>query len=179
MKTCQIQTFMRPALIPGFALAMAVALLQGAAAQDEGTKNKKSTGSAANRVLALDGKKASMQVPDTSSVHAISNSITLEAWCLANSFYPDRGSVNSIIRKNVDAGDENFFLRVRNMGDGPALIEWSVGSALGVLRAPFELKTNSWYHLAGAYDGATMTVYVNGNKIREQPMSGNLTVDAS
>ena len=109
-----------------------------------------------------------MQVADFPAIHTISNAVTLEAWCLAYSFYPNPGSVNSILRKNLGAGAENFFLRVRNT-DGPRLVEMGLGSQLGALQAPAEIKPNQWYHLAGTYDGSTLTVYLNGVKIKSQP----------
>ncbi len=152
---------------------------RGVAAQSENaTEISKSRRAATNQVLLLHGEKDFLRVPDSPALHAISNSITLEARFLAHSFYPNRGSVNSILRKNVQAGAENFFLRIRNL-DGPHLVELGLGSQLGVLQAPAELKTNQWYHLAGTYDGSTVTVYVNGVKIRSQPLSGNLSIDSS
>ncbi len=120
-----------------------------------------------------------MEVADSPSLHGISNAITLEAWCFAYSFYPQRGSVNSIVRKNVGAEAENFFLRIRNLDGGSRLIEMGLGSGVGVLQAPAELKTNQWYHLAGTYDGTTATIYVNGVKFKSEPISGNLSIDPS
>jgi hypothetical protein len=180
MKTSLSQTFIKTGLIAGFSFGIAVAPVpRGVAAQNDNTTEKlKTSGAVSNRGLAVDGQKSCMQVPDSSSFHAISNAITLEARCLANSFYPFRGSVNSILRKNIKAGAENFFLRIRNM-DGPRLVEVGLGSQLGVLQAPSEIQTNQWYHLAGTYDGVTVTVYVNGVKIKSEPISGNLTIDSS
>jgi hypothetical protein len=180
MKINRNQRWMKPALIAWFALAFAGALIpRGVAAQEEdATEKAKSSGAPSNRVLALDGEKGFMQVSNSPSLHTITNSLTLEAWCLAYSFYPRPGSVNSILRKNVQADAENFFLRIRNTA-GPPLIEMSLGSQVGVMRAPAELKTNQWYHLAGTYDGTTVTIYVNGVKIKSELISGNFTIDAS
>jgi C-terminal processing protease CtpA/Prc len=180
MNTNRIQTFVKAILIGGLAAEIACMLLPpGMAAQDqEVTDVTGSVKMTSNQVLSLDGKKGIMRVPDSPAMHSISNSITLEAWCLAYSFYPEPGSVNSILRKNPQAGTENFFLRFRNT-DGPRLVEMGLGGKIGVLQAPAEIKTSEWYHLAGTYDGSTLTVYVNGVKIKSAPVSGNLTIDTS
>ena len=74
-----------------------------------------------NRVLSLDGKTASMRVPDSPSLHSLTNGLTLEVWFKAASFYQQSGAVNSLLRKNVEVGGENFFLRLRIMGGKPAI----------------------------------------------------------
>lgn len=68
-----------------------------------------------NWVLNLDGKTGSMRVADSQSLHSFSNAITIEVWVKASS-YAEYGDINSIIRKNVASGAENFLLRFRNIG---------------------------------------------------------------
>jgi C-terminal processing protease CtpA/Prc len=174
------KTLLKPALIAGLSLAMAGAVQPpGQAAQDEKAANDlRRAESGVNRALSLNGESASVQVADAPALRRFTNTITLEAWVRAYSFYANPGSINSIIRKNVQAGAENFFLRYRNT-DGPRLVEVGLGSQLGVIQAPFDVSTNQWYHLAGTYDGGTLAVYVNGIRIRSEPVSGDLTIDAS
>jgi carboxyl-terminal processing protease len=180
MKPNLIPKVIKTAFIAVWLCGIAGALLsRGNAAQNENaTEISKSSHAATNQVLILDGGKDFLRVADATALHTISSSITLEARCLAHSFYPNRGSVNSILRKNVEAGAENFFLRIRNT-DGPRLVELGLGSQLGLLQAPAELKTNQWYHLVGTYDGSTATVYLNGVKISSKPLSGNVSIDSS
>ena len=71
-----------------------------------------------NQALSLDGDGDYIEVSDSPSLHTISDAITLEAWFKAASFYPNSGNVNSIIRKNLAAGRENFILRFRTIPDG-------------------------------------------------------------
>jgi hypothetical protein len=78
-----------------------------------------------NRVLSLDGDGDYIEVSDSSSLHTISDAITLEVWFKAASFYPNSGNVNSIIRKNLNAGRENFILRFRTIPGGRQQIEMS------------------------------------------------------
>src|SRR5262245_58802447 len=72
-----------------------------------------------NRVLRLDGRTGYMTVADSASLHALSNAVTLELRFRAASFYESNGAVNSLLRKNVTAGAENFFLRFRIISRKP------------------------------------------------------------
>lgn len=133
--------------------------------------------STGNRVLNLDGQDDCMRVADSQSLQTFPDAITIEVWLKASSFYTEDGSVNSIIRKNVIPEAENFFLRFRNVGGKP-LAEMGLGE-IGTLRAPSEFVTNKWYHLAGTYNGRTITVLVNGLAIASQNGSGRLHIDPS
>ena len=133
-------------------------------------------GSTENRVLRLDGKTASLRVPDSPSLHSLTNAMTLEVWFKAASFYRQNGAVNSLLRKNVEANGENFFLRFRILSGQP-VIEMSSGNQ--VLRAPYDFEPGTWYHLAGTYDGKVMTVLVNGVVAGSQRFSGSIQMDDS
>ncbi len=131
-----------------------------------------------NRVLSLDGEGGYVRVADSQSLRSFSNAITIEVWFKASSFYPENGMVNSIIRKNITANAENFFLRFRNVAGGPS-VEMSVGYDNEVLKAPYNFAVDAWYHLAGTYDGSAITVFVNGLDINSVIASGTLYIDES
>lgn len=130
-----------------------------------------------NRVLSLDGQGDCMRVADSQSLQSFTDAITIEVWLKASSFYAEDGSVNSIIRKNVIPGAENFLLRFRNM-DGSPCVQMGLGE-IGTLGAPSEFALNKWHHVAGTYDGRTITVLVNGLAIASQSASGRLRIDPS
>ena len=134
--------------------------------------------SAVNRVLSLDGEGDYVRIADSQSLRSFSNAITIEVWFKVSSFYPDNGMVNSVIRKNITPGAENFFLRFRNVSGNPA-VEMSIGYDIETLRAPYDLAVGTWYHLAGTYDGTSMTVFVNGASIKSERASGSLYIDKS
>jgi hypothetical protein len=143
-----------------------------------GAEQTTQSGSSSNRVLNLDGKTGGMRVPDSSTLHSLTNAITLEVWFRAVAFYPENGSVNSLIRKNVAEGEENFFLRFRTI-EGEPWIEMSPGNRVGVLRASYQFATNRWYHLAGTYDGNEAAVFVNGSRVKSQRLAGSMAIDDS
>mgnify|MGYP001046101047 CR=1 FL=1 len=142
---------------------------------DEPSEPEEST---VNRVLSLDGEGDFVRVADSQSLHSFSDAITIEAWFKASSFYPENGMVNSIIRKDITAEAENFFLRFRNVAGGPS-VEMSIGYDIGLLKAPHNFAVDAWYHLAGTYDRSAITVFVNGLSIKSQIASGTLYIDNS
>jgi carboxyl-terminal processing protease len=128
--------------------------------------------------LLLDGKTASMEVTDSPSLHSLSNTMTIEVWFSANSFVGAEGGVNCLLRKNASAGKENFFLRFRSLDDGP-VVEFSPGYGIGVLRAPFRFKLQTWYHLAATYDGTVARLFLNGVALGSNLLSGPIRIDSS
>lgn len=136
------------------------------------------SGSAVNRVLSLDGQSGYVRVADSESLHSFTNAITMEVLFKASSFYPGNGNVNSILRKNIEAGAENFLLRFRTI-DGEPAVETTPGSHIAILRAPYDFAKGKWYHLAGTYDGGGISVFVNGVQIKSEPSSGQMYIDKS
>jgi proline iminopeptidase len=131
-----------------------------------------------NRVLDLDGKTSFVQVADSPSLHTFTNAITIETWFKAASLDTREGMINSLLRKNVAAGGENFLLRFRAV-EGNLCVQMSPGYDLGALSARYSFDTGRWYHLAGVYDGNSITVYVNGTRIGSQSASGRMYIDQS
>jgi len=134
--------------------------------------------STVNHVLSLDGQEDYVRIANSQSLRSFSESITIEVWFKASSFYADGGIVNSIIRKNIEPGAENFFLRFRNFS-GRSVMEMSIGYDIEALQAPYEFAVGTWYHIAGTYDGSTITVFVNGGSIKSVKVSGPLYIDQS
>lgn len=132
----------------------------------------------ANRVLLLDGKTGYVQVRDSESLHSLKEEITIECWFKADSLCSGDGIVNSIVRKNISAGEENFFLRFRKYKDEP-LLEVSPGGELGTLPATCVFEPGKWYHVAGTYDGKVIQVFVNGMLFETDQITGPLDIDAS
>jgi len=134
--------------------------------------------STGNQVLSLDGQGDCMRVADSQSLRSFSDAITIEVWLKASSFSAESGNVNSIIRKNIIPGAENFLLRFRNV-NGTLLLDMGLGSEIGGLQVADEFGVGTWYHLAGTYDGSTITIFVNGLVIDSKNISGQLQIDQS
>ncbi len=130
------------------------------------------------QAVSLDGARGAITVPDTLAFHSLSNAMTLEVWFKANSFAHNDMGVNSLLRKNVEAGQENFFLRFRTMRGRPT-IEMCCGSRIGILGAAYNFEPGNWYHLAGTYDGDSARIYVNGLSVGKQRLRGQMEIDDS
>jgi carboxyl-terminal processing protease len=152
--------------------------LVGSSGFAESSEPARPGGSAVNRVLGLDGQSGYVQVGDSESLHSFTNAITIEVLFKASSFHPDNGNVDSVVRKNVAAGEENFLLRFRTV-DGKPAVEMTPGSHIGMLRAPYDFATDKWYHLAGTYDGGAISAFVNGVRINSTRSSGQMYSDNS
>jgi hypothetical protein len=143
--------------------------VQGALKQDEST---------GNQVLSLDGNGDCMRVADSQSLRSFSNAITIEVWLKAFSFQAESGDINSIVRKNIVPNAENFLLRFRNINGAP-MLNMGLGSEIGELLVAHEFAVDTWYHLAGTYNGSTITIFVNGLAIDSKSISGRLHIDQS
>ncbi|MBN2593017.1 MAG: LamG domain-containing protein [Sedimentisphaerales bacterium] len=132
--------------------------------------------STVSRVLSLDGKTGCMHIPDSQSLRSFSDAITMEVWLKASS-YAGYKDINSIIRKNVEEGAENFLMRFRNI-DGSLCAQMGLGE-IGIVRADYEFTADKWYHLVGTYDGSMITLYINGLAVEKQLADGGLVIDQS
>jgi hypothetical protein len=149
---------------------------QGVSKQVQGVP--KPDQSTVNLVLSLDGKTGCMRVADSQSLRLFSDAITIEVWLKASSFNSESGNINSIIRKNITPGAEIFLLRFRNI-DGAPMLNMGFGSEVGGLRVDHEFVVGKWYHLAGTFDGSTITIFVNGLFVDNKNISGRLNIDQS
>lgn len=88
------------------------------------------------------------------------NQITVEA--LIN-----RQSGTNVVSKHTDPGNVNYLLR-------PTTFEITTGATFHLMTNPYTLQNNTWYHIAGVYNGSTITYYVNGCPVIQQPATGNM-----
>src|SRR5438093_11641326 len=97
--------------------------------------------------------------------------MTLEAWV-----YPTGGLTGwrAVIDKNVDG---YYLMASSDQGNRPAMGgAWPPGARIMV--GPTGLGLNTWTHLAGTFDGATMRLYVNGVEAVSQAQTAALTATA-
>jgi hypothetical protein len=138
----------------------------------------KAGGPAVNRVLRLDGQTAFLQVPDSKSLHSFTNAITIEVWFKATAFPAEDGDVYSFVRKNIEEGRENFYLRLCIIRGKPC-VQFNPGGTVGTLQVPYEFAADRWYHLAGVYNGLMMAIFVNGEAAKGQFAVGQMRIDDS
>jgi len=178
MISCQLEGIVMTRRITLFISMCSVLLAVLSATGAAPTKPPATEEATINRVLTLDGERDFMRVPDSASLHSLVDSMTIELWFRAVSFYSEHGAINSLLRKNIGAGQENFLLRFRTL-DGMPVLEFGTGPDIGTLQAFHDFGTGHWYHLAGTYNGKTLTAYVNGARVDSLDASGRLSIDES
>ncbi len=88
--------------------------------------------------------------------------ITIEAFVSRQS-----NSNMNIVSKHDGTEDCNYLFRPIGFGI-------STSDGWGFCSNPFILSNNTWYHIAGTYDGQTIKYYVNGCLVNEQHHTGIL-----
>lgn len=93
------------------------------------------------------------------------NQITVEA------LVKFTGGVN-IVSKHTSPADVNYLMRI-------GTFELSTTQQFYLMSNPYagSMQPNTWYHVAGTYDGSFIRYFVNGCLIVEQPATGNLIVN--
>ena len=76
------------------------------------------------------------------------------------------GGVN-VVSKHTGPPDVNYLLRLTSF-------ELTTSNGFYFMSNPYAMSANTWYHIAGTYDGANIRYYVNGCLIITLPATGNL-----
>lgn len=79
-------------------------------------------------------------------------------------------SGTNIVSKHTGPNNVNYLLR-------PITFEITTTTQFYQMFNPYTLQPNTWYHIAGVYNGATIRYYVNGCLVIEQQASGNLVTN--
>ncbi len=111
------------------------------------------------------------------------NALTVEAWIKpdleSRSFRGDYGNIfHSLYAdrySNPSAGDgwQGFALNIR--ADSTVLFEVGINDQHLGVSSPASLPTNRYSHLAGIYDGEKARLFLDGDLIAEEQLSGTIT----
>ncbi|MDE0555112.1 MAG: LamG domain-containing protein, partial [Candidatus Poribacteria bacterium] len=95
----------------------------------------------------------------------ITGEITMAAWIYQESWNTDAQWFD----KNCHNGGEHSSYGIGAFNGGANFNMFlGTGNARPTLSQPHGLDTDTWYHVVGTYDGATMKVYVDGEVAAEQ-----------
>ncbi|HWR83522.1 MAG TPA: LamG-like jellyroll fold domain-containing protein [Candidatus Deferrimicrobium sp.] len=114
--------------------------------------------------LRFDGDNDYLEVLNVNGL-SITNAITIDAWINTS----DLGGINTyqkIVSKFFFTG---YYLRLDPGGAVGFYARQSISSGPGLIQA------NTWYHIAGTYDGAIQKIYVNGGLVASESVSGPIT----
>jgi hypothetical protein len=121
-----------------------------------------------NRAYSLDGHDDCIVVPHSPSFR-FHGPFTLAAW-----FRPAAGWKSGyLVMKGRYLSSEAFSLIVRERGEGP-LFRAEFGGKTFSVQSKRIPAPSSWYHVAGVYDGDSLTIYLNGKAQGSVKVNGRL-----
>ena len=126
-----------------------------------------------NHALQFDGVNDKVVIADNSVLNPTS-AITVEAWIYANSWKPQIWA-GTIVGKQVGSPDRGYCLTVGEGGKAEFTV--AIDNSWQKATSPAVLTLAAWHHVAGVYDGTTISIYINGVLQNSTPYTG--TIDAS
>ncbi|MCE2847186.1 MAG: hypothetical protein LW707_09205 [Sphingobacteriales bacterium] len=87
--------------------------------------------------------------------------ITVEAWIRASAWALNVFDGSIVCKHSWSQGEQGYVLRAGGNGQ----VEFKVATNIswqGPVSAPGSMNLNTWYHVAGTYDGDSILVYING-----------------
>lgn len=130
-----------------------------------------------NGALDFDGIDDYVEIPDDPTLD-ITDEITIMAWLYSESWdedsypSPDDTTENGIITK---AGDEDWGvwnLHYKTTDEGFRFEVSLDGTGVSVFEETPSTSLNTWYHIAGVYDGSEIILYINGVPSDSAPATG-------
>ena len=106
------------------------------------------------------------------------NALTFEGWVKVNSFKTAFPYISSVM--GIEVGDSNSAMLRFGDGNLPSnklQFILSFGSSQIKLNSNATFNTNTWYHIAATYDGASMKMYINGTLDSSVAATGNFTAN--
>jgi concanavalin A-like lectin/glucanase superfamily protein len=122
--------------------------------------------------LNFNGTNAVMTIPHNSSLD-ISSAITLEAWVYATSSF----GIQDVVSKSSNSQNNGYIFPRTDDGWAHTVFYLNVGG-WHTLSAAYP-SLNAWHHLAATYDGATMSVYVDGVLSASQAQTGAISTNTN
>jgi hypothetical protein len=124
------------------------------------------------KAISLDGADDYLSAGDSDSLDVVGEAMTLLGWINADAF---PASWNHLIRKTPE-NPRIYILGVHNTALPFTFLKTDAQQVADV-QGSTSLPTGEWVHLAMTYNGAEVTIYVNGEVDAISPASG--TIEAS
>jgi hypothetical protein len=130
---------------------------------------------AQNYALDLDAVNDKIGVSNSASLNP-STALTVEAWINADTW---KSSVwaGTIVGKQATSPDRGYCLTAGEGGKAEFTV--SINNVWVSATTAAVMGLNSWYHVAGVFDGTTISVYINGNLQASAPAAGVISTGTS
>jgi hypothetical protein len=118
--------------------------------------------------LVFNGFQTNWVTVDDSPSLDFTNAMTLEAWVYTEAFTSDWGTI--LMKEGL-----SDFAYMLQLDPEHQLNTYILDpSGLSGVAAPAEIPINSWHHVAGTFDGTVLCLYVDGNLVASQSLSGSI-----
>jgi hypothetical protein len=127
---------------------------------------------AAQSALTFNGSSSYAQTTLTSITGA---AVSMECWVKATAFKTGSPGISGVI--GMESGYDAAMLRFGDAGITADKLQFVLGIAgdQQKLTSTTSFSPNTWYHVAGTYDGTTMRLYVNGVLNASMAFPGTVT----
>jgi hypothetical protein len=167
-----------PTATPGFGLVAAYGFNEGSGTTVHDSSGKGNNGTLQGgaswttsgkygNALSFNGSSALVTIPNSPSLQ-LTSAKTLEAWV-----YSTR--LTGIWRDVIYKGNDNYYLEADSTSGKPAI----GGTFASPLLGTAALTANTWVHLAGTYDGATLRLYLNGVQVNSRAETGPIATSTN
>jgi subtilisin-like proprotein convertase family protein len=119
----------------------------------------------------FDGVNDGIEFPDSAGLRPAT--LTAAAWIKAISWTTAVSDGVILSKASTTGGNKGYILSVGN--NGQASFEVSTGGTWCTTVSQPVLALGSWTHLAGSYDGAKVSLYINGSLQSSTPCSGTIS----
>ena len=123
------------------------------------------------KALVFNGTSALVTVKDSASLR-LATAMTLEAWVKPS-------VVNRIWQDVIYKADDNYYLEATSSNGGKPAANVKTNSGGTGAYGTSALPTSTWTHLAVTYNGAALTLYVNGNPVSSVARTGSLATSTN
>jgi hypothetical protein len=116
-----------------------------------------------------------VNVAPSASIDSITDQVTLSAWVYLEGTIVDYGTAAS--REIGDTINQHYHVSL-SAPDNPTLF---VATEVGMARLSTDVAAarQTWVHLAGTYDGAVARLYVDGQEVARQDLTGRFIADTT
>jgi hypothetical protein len=117
-----------------------------------------------------------INVMPSPSIDSITDQMTISGWGYLDATMAIDDYATIASREDAATIDQHYHISVNSRGEFPALFLKTATTGV-MLQGPTAVKRQTWVHIAGTYDGMTGRLYVDGQQVASQALTGAFAPD--